>query len=444
MRTLKVLLYLFLLCSSIQVAKAIDPLSVSENGHYLLSGGKPFFWFGDTQWFINRFTDEQIIKILDNSKEKGFNVIQVFAVRTWEKTWVGDHSWSKTDANGNYPFINGDPLKLNAAYWDRWGWIMDEVAKRDMYFLMLIGEPLRKDSHGPLSSLADCYEYGRLMGKYYRSKKNLIYSVSQDNPPTRSVFGVPGFDAVAEGLADGINGENNFNNSANYSTSFGTYHTHAFSSQWYHNKEWLDFNGVQGSRNEAEKRNNEIVYQRVWNDCLLLPVKPVVFLEGSYEMEPNHAGKLPPTTPRNVRMQFLYSFFAGGAGFSYGHFDNWGQYKSIDYLNSEGATQVSVISKFLRKCDWWKFIPDNSLIVSGQGEGEGTKVALRSDELSMVFFPEASSAVIKNPIKGKSVAYWFDPRNGGVVTVGKTKRGKEMELRPPLGWEDALLVIQKG
>lgn len=29
-------------------------LSVSANGRYLLAGGKPFFWLGDTGWLMHK------------------------------------------------------------------------------------------------------------------------------------------------------------------------------------------------------------------------------------------------------------------------------------------------------------------------------------------------------------------------------------------------------
>jgi hypothetical protein len=384
MRAKNILCFILIFINSVIYTKVYgfdgSPLIVSENGHYLTTpDGKPIFLFSDTQWVINKFTDEQVIKILNDRKSKGFNAIQVFAARSWDKNWwVGDQSWAQTDANENRPFVDNNPEKLNKAYWDRWGWIIDEAKKRDMYFIMLIGGPLREDAGVKVKTLEQAYEYAWQIGNLFCKKSNLIISVSEDNPPSRSALGIPGFDAAAEGITDGFSNIRNYDGKADYTRSLITYHTWASSSEWFHSKPWLDMNGVQGSRNENDLINDKIVYKRINMDYNRTdPVKPVLFLEGSYENEPNKSGKLQPTTPRNVRMQFLYAFFGGSAGFSYGHWDNWRQYKSIDYLNSPGANQIPNIASFIRKYEWWKLSPASDIIVDGVGTGEQMKVAIK-------------------------------------------------------------------
>lgn len=420
------------------------PLYISENKHYLMTReGKPFFWLADTQWALNKLSDEQIIKILDDRLAKGFNVVQVFGVRSWGKDdWVGDQSWAQTDANGNLPFINWNPIEFNEIYWERWNWICDELGKRNMKLLILIGDPLRKDAIGKVKSLDECYNYGRLVGDQFKEKRNVIFSISQDNPPYLSIFGIPGFNAAAEGLADGLNGENNYNDSADYTTCLFTYHTHSCSSEWFQNSDWLDFNGVQGSRNEVEGQNNRIVYERVRSDYLRKPTKPVMFLEGSYETEPNKQGQLKPTTPKNVRMQFCYAVFAGSPGYSYGHWDNWRQYKSLVYLDSPASVQVSLLASFFRKQEWWKFEPANDIITKGNQEGERMSVALKSDDAVLVYIPFAGKIYVKNVLNKKASAWWFDPRNGKKQQMGALKAFQEKEVYPPKGWEDAILIIK--
>ncbi len=53
--------------------------------------------------------------------------------------------------------------------------------------------------------MPEAYEYGRLLGNFFRKKTNLVISVSQDSPPKWSTLGVPGFAAAAEGFTDGLN-----------------------------------------------------------------------------------------------------------------------------------------------------------------------------------------------------------------------------------------------
>ena len=422
----------------------LPPLKISENGHYIVKpDGTPFFWLSDTQWVLNKLSDEQIKSLLDDRKQRGFTAVQVFAIRSWNSKVGFYGSWAQTDALGNSPFIDGDPLKLNQPYWNRWSWIMDEAKKRDMYFLMLIGDPLRAGSVVTVKSLQEAYEYGWLIGNFYRQKTNLLISVSQDNPPSKSTLGVPGFAAVAEGYTDGLNNIKNFDGKAEWGLSLITYHTWANSSEWFHEAPWLDINGVQGSRNEGDHINDKLVYHRINNDYVRTnPVKPVLLLEGSYEGEANMDGKLSPTTPRNLRMQFLYAVFGGSPGFSYGHCRNWQQFESIEYLNSEGVKQVSLLAALLRKSEWWTLQPDQSVITNGIGMGEQLKAALKSKKEIMVFYPDSSSAIVRNTLEKKVNATWFDPRNGRTIKAQSFKPGQSLEMTPPPVWEDAILVMK--
>src|ERR1044072_3974575 len=59
-------------------------LKISPNGRYFMTAdGKPFFWLGDTGWLLfSKLKREEVIKYLDDRKQKGFNVIQVMVLHT--------------------------------------------------------------------------------------------------------------------------------------------------------------------------------------------------------------------------------------------------------------------------------------------------------------------------------------------------------------------------
>ena len=45
-------------------------LTISDNKHYLLEDGKPFFWLGDTGWLIfGNLTDVEAYTYLRNTAE---------------------------------------------------------------------------------------------------------------------------------------------------------------------------------------------------------------------------------------------------------------------------------------------------------------------------------------------------------------------------------------
>jgi len=323
-----------LLCHSTH--SPIGALSVSSNGRYLVQAdGTPFYWFADTEWVLNKHSDDQVHAILNDRAAKGFTVIQVFATRmAWDRSWSladswdFDLSWANSDANDQYPFVDG-------------------------------------------------------------------------------------FRAIAEGYADGVNGQNDYNRSADYNRSFMTYHPWATSAEWFHRDDWLDANGIQGSRNEGDQMNDKIVYERV-NETYDQenPVKPVLFLEGSYEGEPNRGGSLPKTTPRNVRMQFFYAVIA---------------------------------EKFMTSLKWWNLVPDSSLVISGRGEGEARQVALRSADGKecLVFFPVAKAAEIDIKTLSPSdaiTAQWFDPQTGQIIDAGSISTTTPALLTPP-GQDDWVLLL---
>lgn len=432
-------------------AGAETDLRVSASRRYLeTSEGKPFLWLGATEWILNKHTDERILRLLDRRKAQGFSVVQVFSARSWGQwAWASsDLSWSHTDSEGNLPFVNGRPTQLDPRYWGRWLWIADEAAKRGLRFLIMVGEPGRRDTLWPLKNLEEAYEYGRNVGELFRTRRNVIFSIGQDSEGNVGV-GVDGFRAIAEGVADGVNGVNRFDRTADYSTTLMTHHPYTTTSVWFPKDPWVDINGIQGSRNENAD-NNLMVYARVACECNKTdPMRPALFLEGSYEEERNAAGKLPPTTPRNVRMQAWYAFFAGAAGYSYGHSNNWDQYRHVDYLDSPGALQMGVLQRFLTARNWWKLVPDQTILRNGEENGERRKVAVRAEDQSAayVFYPVNEPAAIRLSVLGPAAgfpAFWFDPRDGRTETIGVITEAKAANLRPPEGWEDAVLVIERA
>lgn len=422
-------------------------LQISRNRHYLeMADGVPFLWLGDTQWTLNKHSDEQIIQILDDRKVKGFSIIQVSLVRDWNSVYYKDLSWVRTDYYDNEPFVENNVTVLNPAYWERWKWICDQVNDRGMFFVGMAGYPGRLEGKWRLNGVDECYIYGKNVGRVFQECSGIIFSPSMDYPGDRGV-GVKGFRAIAKGILDGMRAECTINTEKSSINVPLTYHTWQTSSDWFHQDDWLFFNGVQGSRNEVAD-NDLMIYQRIIHDYQKdEPVKPVVCLEGSYEGERNNECTLPATTARNVRMQLFYAFFAGAAGYTYGHVDNWIQHESIDYLNSQGGNWIPVIKDFLIARQWWKFVPCQKLIISGEGLGEKRKVATVTNDSSecCIYFPEIEPIEINvEEVFGNNTIeiFWFDPRSG-LTTEGEHMEAKgNKHFSPPQNWEDAVLIIK--
>jgi len=419
------------------LSRTSSDLRVNANGHYLeKSDGTPFFFLSDTEWLLNSHTDAQITQLLDDRKARGFTVVQVFATRNWNN---GSDPACK-DANGNLPFINNDPVQFNTAYWDRWRWIVDRAAERGLHFLLIYGEPGRLENPWKCSTNAQCYAYGHRVGDYFKDKSNMIFCNGQDSDANGGV-GATGWRAMAEGVADGVNAENNYNNSADYSTTLMTYHGYSIY-QTFQNDAWIDFYG------QEVWHNNSQVYGTVNTGYNLTnPTKPIALLEGTYEFED---GVIFPgqTTPYYVRVEAYNTFFSGGFGYGFGNALNWQQFANVNYLSSPGNQQMGVLANFFKGREWWKLVPDQDVIASGENSGASRKVALKSaDGLQCcVYFPVNEAGGIRmDRISSSNVnATWLDPRSGATQSLGSFARTAVPTIQPPSGWEDALLILTPG
>ena len=160
-------------------------------------------------------------------------------------------------------------------------------------------------------------------------------------------------------------------------------------------------------------------------------------------------------TPVKVRRQIYHTFFAGGAGHTYGAAPIWpmrgtgGDY-SCGYTWKQalefpaGANFAKVAKAFLHSHQWSQWVPDQSMLERGNGSGESLKTAitLESLDMALVYFSNNSHAKIKNTLNGAAVAHWFDPRNGYEAQAGSIEQHGVRDFVPPEGWEDAILVFR--
>jgi len=97
---------------------------------------------------------------------------------------------------------------------------------------------------------------------------------------------------------------------------------------------------------------------------------------------------------------------------------------------------------------WYKLIPDQSVIVAGQGEGEDHVRAARARDGSFViaYLPTGKPVSIKmTKVSGKTVkVQWYDPREGTWRKVGEyPNRGNREFVAPSKGERsDWVLVLE--
>ena len=92
--------------------------------------GKPFFYLADTCWsaFTN-ITDEEWHFYLHRRKMQGFNTIQINILPQWDASGT---------ALSYHPFIDGDPMRLNDAYFEHAEKMCEEAAEAGFHLALVV------------------------------------------------------------------------------------------------------------------------------------------------------------------------------------------------------------------------------------------------------------------------------------------------------------------
>ncbi|MFC7290102.1 DUF4038 domain-containing protein [Hirschia litorea] len=462
-------------------------LEVSENGHRIqYEDETPFLWIGDTAWgLFQQLTREEVDLYLDHRKELGFTVIQSVAFWYPHGGGLPNGPHNATNAYGHRPFSGEDdapntsePLIVDGGsssdpndYWDHADYVINAIEKRGMHLALLpcwgraYVTPQFSGAH-PEFTAEEAKKYGAFLGERYKNYPNIIWVIGGDakpeiapdenNPSAQSYDHKDIFRAMAEGIALGTTQKQLSWNQPDkaWDEIFMTYHPDGDvpynSSSWFHNDAWLDANGV-----EVWKEVDHVFSTMLRDYQLSSPAKPSLFLEGSYEYGSYQHG-CGWVTPLRARRQAYHTFFAGGAGHTYGAGPIWamrgtdGDYNCghtwQEALDFPAAFQLASIAKqFLIDHNWHDWIPDDSLITGPKEEGENLKSGVSSPqhEIALVYFTNTSSTDVKNTASYPASAQWFDPRNGNKQDAGNFQIGQERSMTPPKEWEDAILILEK-
>jgi hypothetical protein len=437
--TKTVLLFLALLCCLASRAFSEPPafpLRLSADRHYLVDqNGKPFFVLGDTPWFLQKLPLEDVRRILDDRKAKGFNTLFLEI--------LDDSAMPSRDAYGNVAFQpDRDITKPVEAYWRYADTVMDEATQRGFFVIMSdlwygAGNGLWMHHVTPESAGG----YGRFVGKRYARFNNLMWMHCGDRNPDERLA------ECARRLANGIREEAPHH--------LHTAHlAHEFASAAFFAKEsWLDVN--MAYTYGAAHLHVLPEYQR--DD----PVRPVILGETGYEAEPNAIELLPDAkrgdlwTPYRIRRNAWWAVLSGASGYCAGtrlwRFEpNW-----REVLNAESTRQAPLIRRLLEPRPWWRLIPDvkHELVTTGYGtwkQSDYVTAALADDgSWAIAYLPSSRTIQVDmSRLRGPVEAAWFDPSSGQYKPVEGSPFGNEgkRDFTPPgnngVGTNDWLLVLE--
>jgi len=427
-------------------------LKVSINKHFLqYEDGTPFFYLADTGWeMLHRLNKEEIDFYLKIRRDQGFNVIQTVILSEF-------NGLTEPNAYGALPFQGKDPTKLiitqdkslkipgSYDYWDHIEYALRKAQQLGVYLAMLPcwGEyVIPREGNGIFHTEEQAYSYGNFIGKRFREFQNIIWILGGDRLPDETENGIILWRSMAKGIADGTNGVFNINGKTDYSTTLMTYHCFASSSEWFQNDNWLDFN-MWGSYHS--NFNIARSYEQAYADWLLPNPKPTINGEPAYEehavnwIENNGA-----FTAYDVRQIAYWSVFAGACGHTYGCNPVWQFYdksrKPVTFvhtywqeaLQDEGALQMKYLKNLIESRPMLDRVPDQSILENENSVSSDHCVATRGKDYAFVYIPTGYSVTLKmGLISGDIIkAWWYNPRNGESIEIGKYKNSGRIEFTP--------------
>ncbi len=406
------------------------PIRISDNGrHFVDRDGAPFFWLGDTCWpLFTQYTYAEACAYLRNRAKRGFTVIQCVMA------WPGSQAYGGRPGLARFPWKKA-PARLNASFFVHVDKVVDYARRQGLVLAILPtwGNYVNNDK---VLTRDNARAYARYVGARYRSAPNAIWVNGGDRYP-KGFEGV--YRELAAGLRDGDGGAHLI-----------TYHIcgcHT-TAQHFHDEDWLDFNMLQ------TWTDWDRVYQCVSSDYGRTPVKPVVHGEGAYENGPEYPKG--PISPLIARRQAWWAFLAGGFH-TYGQDQVWRMSKGWQTtFDTPGAQHMGVLAGILRNIRWWDAVPDQSLFVSGVGEGRTLNAAVIGRDGSWALAYLSSQIQVQlflTKIRAARVrATLVNPATGerkpaGIHETGLRKivpfpQAKAEWFATPAHWEDAVVLLE--
>ena len=451
---LAVLLLIFVFACAQTEKKQVDQttkmpsLKVSDNHRYLMTeDGDPFFWLGDTGWLLfGKLSREEAEKYLQDRVEKGFNVIQIMVLHSLEyESFYGDKAL--IDNNVAQPLVTegsdfNDPEQYD--FWDHADYVIKLAAEKGLYVGLVPVWGSNVKSGGV--STEDAAVYADWIANRYKDYTNVIWLNGGDTFGNDSTIT---WNAIGSGI-DAVVGDR----------QLITFHPRGrtTSSIWFNNEDWLDFNMFQSGhrrydQDDTEWNFGEDNWRYVKHDLAMKPLKPTIDGEPSYEGIPQglHDTLQPFWNDDDVRRYAYWSVFAGAFGYTYGNSavmqfykpsDEEAAYGAREYwdeaIDMPGAAQMQHLKTLILSKPFFERVPDQSLIASGQGEKYDYQVGTRGEKYALVYtFNGRNMNIAMGKISGEKVnAWWFNPRNGELTTIGNFENTGVQTFDPPGEQED--------
>jgi hypothetical protein len=435
----------------LDIASGTFPLSVDATGRHLVTAaGAPFFAVSDSPQglFVNVAPSDNVTTTdagvyLNGRKTRGFNTI-------WSNILCGTGTGGRSDYStydGITPFtgtVGGFPdlTTPRATYWARMDAI---VALATAYGFLVIINPCETISIRDIAvanGATRCSTYGAWIGARYASYPNVIWIHGNDyqNWPVSDSVLIP----IADGIRSSMPGS-----LQSVQLDFFDSDSGEDSAWWSH----IDYDAVYAYT--PQYTTLRAAYNRTG------PVRPLIFVEGSYEHE--HNSGTPAGTPLEIRRQMYWTLTNGGTGTFYGEAHLWGLQVGNswqDYLSPTNSPAVTHVGKFAAlhgQIAWSSLVPDQSntfLTANYSGTPDPTDglrdyaTAAKSADghHAVVYVPWTTNVTCNLALMAGAVtAQWYDPTNGTYTSAGSSLSGSHSFTHPgnnSAGDPDRVLVLE--
>jgi hypothetical protein len=387
---------------------------------------------GDTAWeLFARLNREEADTYLKTRSKQGFTMIQAVALAELD----GLHT---PNAYGEKPLINDDPAKPNEKYFEHVDYIINKAEEYNLNIALLPtwGDKLYKNSWGDGPEVLNdknAAAYATWLAKRYKNKTNIIWVLGGDRNP-RNETDIAVWRAMGTAIMKVTNNK-----------AVISYHCQPNtlgSAEWFRNESWFSFNIFQNGH-----CRDEPVYGKILPAYNALPLKPVIDAEPIYEDHPVcfNVQDLGTSSPYDVRKYAYLDLFSGAFGHTYGCHGVWQMYspksKGIngphiywyDALNLLGANQMQYVRKLMESHPYLDRVPDQSVILENNNIPAERIQATRGNDYIFVYSAWGLPfTVVASKIQGNQLnAYWYNPRDGKVTTIGTMPNNQNNKFTPP-------------
>lgn len=418
----------------------LDGLKVSSNHHYLVDAktGAPVFILADTAWNLNALKLDEIETYLQSRADHGFNTV-MFALNFAPQG-------NATNAYGQAAYIGPDQTELNPAYFETCDKIVQMATRHGLYVMLYTMWAGKKAGTMNNYTAAQLTTLGHALGRHYQGVSNVIfYAGGESTPPYIEVDRV---NALGLALKEGCEEKNLV---AVHPTSPNS------SSKFYASSSWLDFYMCQAKSGSGPANAGFDAAALVLGDWNIASVKPTMMGEHRYESGTQE-------DPLIQRRSLYQCVFAGGCGYAYGHDALWqmtphtglpwmlkgwtpGVTNWTQALDTPAVRQLHYIKTLLYSHPYLERIPDQSLVLAGQGTSVATRVQAtrdgtlgRNDATYIMAYISSAQTVTLNTaaISARALnVYWFNPATGQSELLHENfaNPGKlTLEKRPQDDW----------